>query len=152
MTNKLKLDMGLAFDAKDGQPFSIFHKDLTRGFMADGKTHDQRFWGRSIHDPRLYVEFDRFGKALEMWAKPVEKGTAITSPYPAFSEIKDGERRKAPSHLDLVRPHGEPVSRKEQLRAAQARWLSDPKNREKRNKQLREYRQKRKQQTQQETK
>ena len=126
----LMLDMGQAFESRDGQTFAIYHKDLTGGADAQGKL-DARYWGHSLDDPRLQVEYNRHGEALEMWLKACACGAEPPRPFPLAEGMAEGTRYPAPRFLDLERPHGAAKTQRERRRQAAARWRSNPANAQK---------------------
>ena len=123
----MNIDLGLTFVTNDGQTVAIFHKDLTGDVIPGTWLLDKRFWGRSTRDPRLFIEYDREGRALEFWRAPLPEGVTVTKPHPAIRRLPENERKPAPEAFSLKRPN----NRREAQKEAWHRFMADPKNREK---------------------
>lgn len=124
----LHIEIGLTFITNDGQAVAICHRQDTGRTIPGTEIADTRYLGRSQHDPRLLIEFDREGRALEFWRAPVPAGFAVKKPHRAISRLPENDRQPAPEAFSLARPKA--TTRREQVREAWHRWAADPKNRE----------------------
>lgn len=128
MRQPLHLEIGLAFLTNDGQPVVICHRRETGRTIPGTDLADVRFMGRSQHDPRLMIEFDREGRALEFWRTPLPEGVTVRKKHPAIRRLQNDERQPAPEKFSLARLKARP--RREQVREAWHRWAAKPENRE----------------------
>lgn len=124
----LHIEIGLTFVTNDGQPVAICQRAPTGRTIPGTDLADIRFMGRSQHDPRLMIEFDREGRALEFWRAPLPDGIAIKKAHPLMRRVPEEERRPAPEAFSLARPKA--TTRREQVRQAWRKWAADPENRE----------------------
>jgi len=124
----LHIEIGLAFVTNDGQTVAICHRQDTGRTIPGTELADIRYMGRSQHDPRLMIEFDREGRALECWQAPLPEGVAIKKAHPLVRHLPEEERRPAPEACSLARPKA--TTRRAQVREAWHRFMADPKNRE----------------------
>ncbi len=125
---RLHLDIGLTFVTNDGQAVAICHRLDTGRAIPGTDLADIRFMARSQHDPRLLIEFDRDGRALEFWRAPLPDGFKIKKPHPALRRLPENDRQPAPEAFSIARPKA--TTRRDQVREAWHRFMADPKNRE----------------------
>ncbi|MFN3686566.1 hypothetical protein [Salinarimonas sp.] len=128
MRQPLHIEIGLTFLTNDGQPVVICQRRETGRTIPGTDLADVRFMGRSQQDPRLMIEFDRDGRALEFWRAHLPASVPVKKKHPAIRRLNSDERQPAPETFSLARLKARP--RREQVREAWHRWAAKPENRE----------------------